>query len=162
MIELKKKGIILVILMIVLGVAAFMSLQQTKDEEKAVEQIINERQHIDTIIVKKGAKTIATLNDDRAYTYVEATPLAKIENLERATKKKFEKGPIYTIQYQASGNELYTVDVFRLKKGEALTGEENDYSFTLNGREMMLVWQPYEERLSQNEKTQKMLQKIVE
>lgn len=146
--------------MIVLSVAAFTSLQQTKDEEKGVTNIIEQRDHIDEIVVKKADKTVATFKGEQAQAYAEPTPLAKIENLERSTKKKFNKKATYTITYKVSGDILYEVDVFTLKKGEALTTEENDYSFTFDGHEMMLVWQPYEERLSQNDTTKKLLQQL--
>lgn len=157
---MKRRWVILVALMIVLGIAAFMSLQQSKDEEKAVTKMIEQRDQIDEIVVKKEDKTIATFKGDEAKVYVEPTPLAKIENLERSTKKKFNKKATYTITYKVSGDVLYEVDVFTLKKGEALTTEENDYSFTFEGREMMLVWQPYEERLSQHETTKQLLQQL--
>ena len=157
---MKRRWVIFVVLMIVLGVTAFMSLQQTKDEQKDVTKIVEQRDQIDEIVVTKATKTIATFKGDEAKAYAEPTPLAKIDNLERNTKKKFNKKATYTITYKISGEVLYEVDVLTLKKGEALTTEENDYSFTLEGREMMLVWQPYEERLSQHEKTKQLLQQL--
>ena len=157
---MKRRWVILVVLMIVLGVTAFMSLQQTKDQQKDVTKIIEQRAQIDEIVVTKEGKTMATFKGDKAKAYAEPTPLAKIDNLERNTKKKFNKEATYTITYKISGEVLYEVDVLTLKKGEGLTTEENDYSFTLDGREMMLVWQPYEERLSQHEKTKQLLQQL--
>lgn len=157
---MKRRWVILVVLMIVLGVTAFMSLQQTKDQQKDVTKIIEQRAQIDEIVVTKEGKIMATFKGDEAKAYAEPTPLAKIDNLERNTKKKFNKKATYTITYKISGEVLYEVDVLTLKKGEALTTEENDYSFTLEGREMMLVWQPYEERLSQHEKTKQLLQQL--
>lgn len=157
---MKRRWVILVVLMIVLGVTAFMSLQQTKDQQKDVTKIIEQRAQIDEIVVTKQGKAVETFKGDKAKAYAEPTPLAKIDNLERNTKKKFNKEATYTITYKVAGEVLYKVDVFTLKKGKALTTEENDYSFTFEGREMMLVWQPYEERLSQHEKTKQLLQQL--
>lgn len=149
----------MIILMIVLGIAAFTSLQQNKNAEQDVEKIINERDQIDQIIVKQEEQTIQKIVGVQSVKrYVEETPLAKIENLERSTKKKFDKKPQWTIDYQIGNRVLYSVDVFQLKKEEALSTEENDYIFSIGQQSYMLVWQPYEERLSQNERTSQLLE----
>ncbi|WP_010300366.1 hypothetical protein [Kurthia senegalensis] len=159
---MKKKRWIMIILMIVLGIAAFTSLQQNKNAEQDVEKIINERDQIDQIIVKQEDQTIQKIVGVQSVKqYVEETPLAKIENLERSTKKKFVKKPQWTIDYKIGNRVLYSVDVFQLKKEEALSTEENDYIFSIGQQSYMLVWQPYEERLSQNERTLQLLENSV-
>lgn len=159
---MKKKRWIMITLMIVLGIAAFTSLQQNKNAEQDVEKIINERDQIDQIIVKQEDQTIQKIVGVQSVKrYVEETPLAKIENLERSTKKKFDKKPQWTIDYKIGNHVLYSVDVFQLKKEEALSTEENDYIFSIGQQSYMLVWQPYEERLSQNERTLQLLENSV-
>lgn len=156
---MRKRLWIMIALIIVLGAAAFTTLQQNKQQEQDVEKILDERDQIDQIVVKQEDKVIQKIVGAQSVKrYVEETPLAKIENLERSTKKKFEKNPAFTIDYKIGNDVLYKVDVFQLKKEQAVTTEENDYIFSIGQQTYMLVWQPYKERLSQNERTAQLIE----
>lgn len=156
---MRRKGIFMAVLMVVLGISAFMAIQQNRHEQQDIAAILDHQAQIDKIVIQQQQKTIATIKDD-VQRYVEPTPLVHIAPLERKMNKKFEKDARYTMNYYYDNKLLYTVDVLRLKQHEPLTASEKQFVFTVNGASYMLVWQPYEKQLSQHDHTVKLLKKI--
>ena len=148
------------VLMIVLGISAFMTIQQNRNEDKDIAAILDHQAQIDKIVVMQGDKTIATFTGKKAVRYAESTPLVNIAEAEQKTMKKFEKDAVYSMQYFYDDTFLYAVDVFALKNDEPLTADEKSFVFTINEKNYLAVWQPYGKQLSQHEHTVKLLKKL--
>ena len=156
---MRRKVIFMAVLMVVLGISAFMAIQHNRHEEQHVAAILDHQAQIDKIVIQQQQQTMATIKDD-VQRYVEPTPLVNIAPLERKMNKKFDKAARYTLHYYYDNKLLYTVDVLRLKQHEPLTASEKQFVFTVNESSYMLVWQPYEKQLSQHDHTEKLLKKI--
>lgn len=157
---MRRKGIFMALLMIVLGISAYMAIQQNRDEDKDIAAILNHQAQIDKIVVMQDDKTLATFNGKGVARYAEPTPLVNIAEAKRKTTKKFEKDAAYTVQYFYDNKLLYTVAIFALKNNESLTTEEKSFVATVNDQTYLVVWQPYDKQLSQHEHTVELLKKI--
>lgn len=148
------------VLMIVLGISAFMAIQQNRNEDKDIATILDHQAQIDKIIVMQDDTKLATFTGKDARRYAEPTPLVNIAEAERKTMKKFEKDAVYSIQYFYDDTLLYTVDVFALKTNEVLSATEKSFVLAIDNESYLVVWQPYDKQLSQHEHTVALLKEL--
>lgn len=149
---MKKRWIIFISILVVIGIAAWNMYDKSQKQQQATNDIINHVQQVDEVQISNGKKSM-TFKGKEAIPFIESTPLVHIERYERTDRNYFEKEPRFVIHYKVKGKTLYAVELLQLKKK---LPNERLHDFLIN-EHLLVKWQDYPMVLSEHEAIQRLI-----